>query len=95
MFTSDLPKLLSSFDEDHGGELQQADDDGALAVVVLLHLPGAEVGRPLAEREAALRGGQVAGRQLRHEETHSAQEARLVSGHLTGADTASASVCQT
>lgn len=38
-----LPKLLVSFGKNHCGELQQADNDGAFAVVVLLYLSWAEV----------------------------------------------------
>lgn len=52
------PKLLVSFDKNHGGKLQQTDDDGALAEVVLVHLSWAKVRRLLAQQEAALCCGQ-------------------------------------
>lgn len=38
-----LPEVLWTFLQYHGAKLQQSDDDGALAVVVLVCLTGAEV----------------------------------------------------
>lgn len=73
--SSYLPKLPISFDENHGGELQQTHNDGALAEVVLVHLPRAEVGRLLAQREAALGCGQITSCQFTQEESHGCQEA--------------------
>lgn len=76
--SSYLPKLPISFDENHGGELQQTHNDGALAKVVLVHLPRAEVGRPVAQWEAALGCGQITSCQFTQEETHGLQEAGIL-----------------
>lgn len=73
-----LPEALVSFEQDHGGELQQTDHDGALAVVVLVHLPRAEVGAPLTRRETTLCCCQFTSGQLRQEEVCGFQEARFV-----------------
>lgn len=76
--SSYLPKLQISFDENHGGKLQQTHNDGALAEVVLVHLARAEVGRPLSKSEAALGRGQVMSCQFAQEEMHRRQEARIL-----------------
>ena len=75
VMTRYLYELLVSFDKHHGGELQQPDDDGAFAVVVLVHLSRAEVRRSVAERETSLCCCQVMSCQLRQEETCGLQEA--------------------
>lgn len=77
-----LQQVLLAPAENHGGELQQAHGDGALAQVVLLHLPGAEVRRLPSQLEAPFSCRQFSSGQLGQEEVKSSQKAGVPSQAL-------------